>query len=164
MKEQNGKRGHCEVQVERTGEDISRLLDKIDSLGPATELIDGLLSAVDKKKLNDLSIRYNTTYYWNRQVGFIPKAGEVIIYSDYKTAVIDGKTVTVPGIKIGSGNGYVQDLAFVTGGGADDDLLLPHLADTVVHITQAERDYWNNKLNVTDSQEVVEETLIFNRN
>ena len=159
------KGNSCGYQIQRTGDNVSELLDKIDNLGPATSTLAGLMTAVDKKKLDALGIQYHTTEYWNRQIGYIPKAGELIIYSDYKTATIDGHTVYIPGMKIGSGNGYVQDLTFVTTDGSDDEgLLLEHIADTIAHCTQAEKDYWNNKLNVTDTQEVVEERLIFNRN
>lgn len=152
----------CGYKIERTGDNVSELLDKIENLGPATETIAGLITATDKSKLDKLSIQYNTTAYWNRQIGYIPKAGELIIYSDYKTVVIDGKEVTLPGIKVGSGNGYVQDLTFI--GGADDELLAAHIADALVHVTQEDRDFWNNKLNVDDAQEVIGESLVFNRN
>jgi hypothetical protein len=159
------KGNSCRHQIQRTGDNVSELLDKIDNLGPATSTLAGLMTAVDKKKLDALGIQYHTTEYWNRQIGYIPKAGELIIYSDYKTTTIDGHLVYIPGMKIGSGNGYVQDLTFVTTGGSDDEgLLLEHIADTIAHCTQAEKDYWNNKLNVTDTQEVVGESLIFNRN
>lgn len=153
----------CGYKIQRTGDNVSELLDKIEALGPASETLAGLLTATDKKKLNSLNISYNTTEYWNRQRGYIPKAGEIVIYSDYKTVTVDGKRVNLPGIKIGSGNGYVQDLVFA-GGGTDDDLLIAHIADTIVHVTQEDRDYWNNKLNVDDAQEVVGESLVFNRN
>ena len=56
----------------------------------------------------------------------------------------------------------MQDLAFV--GDADTDLILNHIGDQTRHITEAERAYWNNKLNVDDHSEVVEEALILNRN
>ena len=120
--------------------------------------VEELLNRVDDRTL----FHYNTTAYWNSQTGFIPKAGEIIIYSDYKTIQVDGQDVVVSGVKIGSGNGYVQDLAFL--GDAETKALLTHLSDDTVHLQEGERSFWNNKLNVTDSQEVVAETLIFNRN
>lgn len=115
-----------------------------------------------KEKLDSLNINYNTTDYWNKQIGYVPAKGEIIVYSDYKTKQINGHNVYIPGVKIGSGNGYVQDLMFL-----DDDLsedLMNHINDNIRHITAQERSRWNNKLNVTDAQEVVEENLIFNRN
>ena len=103
-----------------------------------------------------------STAYWNAQVGFVPEAGQIIVYTDYKTTEVDGQTVPVPGIKIGTGNGYVQDIVFLDQ--ADSDALLDHINNGVIHVTAADRAKWDGKLNVTDMQEVVGETLIFNRN
>lgn len=149
-------------KLNRTGSEVEALLDKIDSLGIATPSKEGLMSAADKAKLDITNIRYNTTHYWDCLIGYIPRPGEIVIYSDYKQVEIDGNTIWVPGIKIGSGNAYVQDLAFI--GEADTDLILNHIGDQTRHITEAERAYWNNKLNVDDHSEVVEEALILNRN
>lgn len=128
----------------------------------ATHESNGLLSAEDKRKLDDLGIYYGSTEYWNSLPNFIPPAGSIIIYTDYDTKVIDGKAVNVPGIKVGSGNAYVQDLIFISGGGIEE--MENHMSNQIVHITQADRDFWNNKLNVEDFSEVVDEVLIFNRN
>ena len=149
-------------RLNRTGSKVEELLDKIDQLDVATPSKDGLMSAADKAKLDATNIRYNTTHYWDCLVGFIPKAGEIIIYSDYKQVEINGNLIWVPGVKIGSGNAYVQDLAFL--GDAEADLLLSHINDEVRHISEQERLRWNNKLNVDDYSEVVEETLVLNRN
>ena len=107
-------------------------------------------------------VRRDTTAHWNAARGFIPMKGEVIVYTDHISSVIDGQTVYEPGIKIGSGNGYVQDLAFVGDETARE--LLAHINNTTAHITAQERIYWNNKLNVDDDEEVIEEALILNRN
>lgn len=106
--------------------------------------------------------RTGTTAFWNAQTGFVPEDGEIIVYTDKSTKFVDGQAVYVPGVKIGTGNAYVQDLAFV----ADDiaDSLLSHINDLVAHVTQEDRNKWNNKLNISDVTEVVGETLIFNRN
>lgn len=107
--------------------------------------------------------KHDTTANWNNAIGFVPLQGEIIIYDDYK--VVDGKNV--PGIKIGSGNAYVQDLAFI-----DDELrdrIMGHINDEDIHVTLAEKGFWNNKVNIDDTYETVHEqlvgeTLIFNRN
>ena len=107
-------------------------------------------------------INYGTTEYWNSQSNYIPKQGEILIYSNYSTKEVNGQTVNVPGIKIGSGNAYVQDLVFV---GEDlADALYSHIMDTAIHVTARDKDFWNNKINVDDNAEVISETLIFNRN
>jgi hypothetical protein len=152
----------CQYEIQRKGDDVSALLDKIEELGPATSTMAGLLTAADKEKLDKLGISYNTTHYWNMMGGFIPKAGEIIIYSDYKKVTVDGKKVNIPGIKIGTGNAYVQDLAFI--GEADSEALLSHIADAAAHTSSLEKQFWNNKLNVDDAAEVVNETLVLNRN
>lgn len=117
-----------------------------------------------------IKMKRDTTANWNNAVGFIPLDGEIIIYTDYKTIteVIDNQNVTknIPGIKIGDGNAYVQDLPFM-----DNDLrdaLMAHIANTNVHVTLNDKSFWNNKLNYDDTLEVdnelVNETLVLNRN
>ena len=107
-------------------------------------------------------INYGDTEYWNNRYGYVPEQGAIIIYSDYGHKIVDGQVVDVPGIKIGNGNAYVQDLAFV--GDSLANVIYSHIMDTAIHITPQERDFWNNKLNVDDNAEVVNDSLIFNRN
>lgn len=151
-------------KLKRTGDNVADLLTKIENLDLATYTQDGLLSAEDKYKLDHLGIKYGTTEYWNSQHGYVPAAGEIIIYSDYKSKTVDGKTVYIPGIKIGSGNAYVQDLVVANDSSANEELFLEHIRNTDIHTLLSEKMFWNRKLNVTDSQEVIAETLIFNRN
>ena len=56
-----------------------------------------------------------------------------------------------------------KDLAFV-GGEEAMDMIVAHINNLAVHVTAEEKEFWNRKLNVTDTQEVEGETLIFNRN
>lgn len=118
--------------------------------------------------------KHDTTANWNNARGFIPLAGEIIIYDDYETKTWTEqqygetvtKTVNIPNVKIGTGNAYVQDLAFVD----EDvrDMIINHINDQNVHTTLQEKLFWNNKINIDDSDDVVigeleDETLIFNR-
>ena len=122
-----------------------------------------------------IQLKRDTTEHWNQAIGFIPLPGEVIVYEDYEvktyTVVEYGETVTktvnVPNIKIGTGNAYVQDLAFVDEN--TKDILLEHIHNQDIHTTLAEKIFWNNKINVDDATEQItgeleEETLILNRN
>lgn len=118
--------------------------------------------------------KHDTTENWNKAKGFIPLPGEIIIYDDYevKTWTVEeyGQTVTktanIPNIKIGTGNAYVQDLAFV-----DEKtraMLIEHINNQDVHTTLQEKLFWNNKINIDDSEdiqvgELSNETLILNR-
>lgn len=125
--------------------------------------------------LSRIKLKHDTTENWNKAKGFIPMPGEVIIYDDYqvKTWTVEeyGETVTktanIPGIKIGTGNSYVQDLAFI-----DDELrdkLMTHINNADLHTTLAEKMFWNNKVNIDDEYakihgELIDDTLIFTRN
>lgn len=40
---------------------------------------------------------------------------------------------------------------------------MAHINDASVHASPLEKLFWNNKINVTDSQQVVENMLVFNR-
>ena len=106
--------------------------------------------------------RRDTTANWDAAIGFIPMQGEIIIYTDHDTMLVDGVAVNVPGIKIGSGNAYVQDLAFV--GELERDVILDHIENTDIHVSSADKLRWDGKLNVDDENEVVNEALVFNRN
>lgn len=106
--------------------------------------------------------RRDTTENWNQKKDFIPMRGEIIIYTDY--GHMDdgfGNIINVPGIKIGDGNAYLIDMPFV-----GDDVrysvlqeLRQHVNDWSIHVSQYDREFWDNKLNYTTS----EETLILNR-
>lgn len=122
-----------------------------------------------------IQLKRDTTQHWDEAIGFIPLPGEVIIYEDYevKTYTVEEygetvtKTVNIPNIKIGTGNAYVQDLAFVDE--KTRDILMAHIQNHDIHVTLAEKLFWNNKINVDDADEQIsgeleDETLILNRN
>lgn len=121
-----------------------------------------------------IQLKHDTTANWNKATGFIPKNGEVIIYDDYEvkhyTVEEYGKTVEktalIPNIKIGTGNAYVQDLAFVDE--KTREMLLDHIHNQEVHVTLQEKEFWNNKVNIDDAYALTHrklegETLVFNR-
>lgn len=64
--------------------------------------------------------------------------GMIYVWTDYQ--VVDGENI--PGVKIGTGNAYIIDLPFI------DAKYAQHIADTAIHITQTEREFWNNKVTV----------------
>ena len=122
-----------------------------------------------------IQIKHDTTENWNNAVGFIPLPGEIIVYDDYevKTYTVEeyGETVTktalIPNIKIGTGNAYVQDLAFIDE--QTKEILMQHINNQNIHVTLQDKLFWNNKINIDDAyaqihQELEDETLIFNRN
>lgn len=121
-----------------------------------------------------IKIKHDTTENWNNARGFIPLAGEIIVYDDYEvktwTTEEYGETVTktanIPNIKIGTGNAYVQDLAFVDE--KTRDMLMEHIINHDIHVTLQEKVFWNNKLNYDSiyeetHSELQDEVLVFNR-
>lgn len=113
-----------------------------------------------------IKLKRDTTVNWNNATGFVPLAGEVIVYEDYRhmTKEINGESVEVPipGFKIGDGQTFVQDLPFT-----DEALrieLLEHINNVDIHVSLEEKSFWNNKINVNDHMELVNGSLVFNRN
>ena len=138
------------------------------------ELVHWSFNMVDKLNTR-IQLKRDTTENWNNAKGFIPLPGEIIIYTDYETKTYTveeygetvTKTVDIPNIKIGTGNAYVQDLAFIDE--KTKDMLLDHINNQEAHVTLADKLFWNNKLNVDDEydisyQELYDETLVLNRN
>ena len=109
------------------------------------------------------AIVYDTTANWDAQNELVQPIGKILVYTDYQVVNENGKLVYYPGVKFGDGKTKLKDLEFI--GQYETDLLMMHISNAEVHITQEERDYWNNKLNVTDGmgQEVIDETLILHR-
>ena len=100
----------------------------------------------------------DTSANWSERITYVPKKGEIVIYSDRR--VING--TSYPGIKIGDGMAYVIDLPFVMDDSVDLilDLLYDHINDMDTHIYPEERTEWNDKV----SCDIDGERLILERN
>lgn len=85
-------------------------------------------------------IKYDSVEGWAANIDYIPLEGEVIIYTDYD--VVDG--VKIPAFKVGDGMAYAADLPFVND--IQREEFINHINDTVIHITEDERAFWNNKV------------------
>lgn len=83
------------------------------------------------------NILYDTTANWAAKPELIGVRGYLYVYSDYQQ---DGYGKDIPGIKVGDGNAYLIDLPFI------DKLYAEHILDKVSHITEEEREAWNNKV------------------
>jgi len=81
-------------------------------------------------------VYYDTTANWNKNPKLIGKRGCIYVYSDYKK---NEEGQDIAGIKIGDGLAYLIDSPFT------DEILYKHIEDKIIHITQAEREFWNNK-------------------
>ena len=103
------------------------------------------------------NVYVNTSAYWAARPDYRPDFGVVIGYTDRETVTVDGVTKNVPGFKIGDGDAYLADLPFEDA--AVVATLTAHMQDVGMHVTAEEKAFWNNKLNLTISGEV----LTFNR-
>ena len=100
------------------------------------------------------NIVIDTTAHWAEKTQYIPAKGTIVIYSD--RSVIDG--INYAGLKAGDGLAYLVDLPYI-----GDDVAIRimaainnHIQNTDIHVTAAEKAYWNNKLD----SELDGETLI----
>lgn len=136
--------------------DYSKLTNKPTINGITLE---GILNGYD---IGLQDIFFDTTQNWNSQPGFVPGAGQIVIYADHGTTEDgSGNAINIPGIKIGDGNAYLIDLPFVGDDTALNILteLERHANDKSIHVTSEEKSFWNSKLNC----EIVDEELIFNQ-
>ena len=84
-------------------------------------------------------IHEGTTAYWNAQSSLIAESGHIYAYTDYTT--VEGNDS--PGIKVGDGVTLLSELPFVSG---DTTVLDAHIANTVIHVTAAEKESWDSKV------------------
>lgn len=82
------------------------------------------------------SIISDTTANWAAKTDLVSKKNTIYIWTDYKQ---NDQGQNIAGIKIGDGLAYVIDLPFI------DELLYEHIYDTNIHVTLAEKMFWNNK-------------------
>lgn len=87
-------------------------------------------------------ILFNTRQGW-ADSGMISEEDTLYVVTDYKT--IDG--VTYAAIKVGDGLAYVVDLPCI------EDWFDDHIANGIIHITAAERAFWNNKVSCYVNQD-----------
>ena len=106
-------------------------------------------------------IKFGTTAEWNAQaLTYRPEQGMIIVYTDYEVVPSDRGPITCANYKVGNGNVYLADLPFVDAGLRYE--LNNHIHNNVIHITQEEREFWNNKINCIDT-EISDDLLIFTR-
>lgn len=104
-------------------------------------------------------IYYHTTAEWNAQLTLISQAGAFYVYSDHRQVTNEDRNMTynVPGLKIGDGVSYLSDLPFVGEGSGSmeeveeelDELthtVQDHVGDDEAHVTDEDRESWDNKV------------------
>lgn len=100
-------------------------------------------------------VLFNSTEYWTNHSSLVSEKNTIYVYTDYKQTQ-DGYYIA--GVKVGDGSAYIVDLPF------SDMLMEQHMTDATIHVTPEDKEFWNNKINVVDDMQLVNGTLIFNRN
>ncbi len=112
-----------------------------------------LSALATRLELRSPAVYFDTTANWNAQTNLVGEENAIYVYTDYQQK--DGDNIA--GVKIGDGNAYLLDNPFL------DTIYYDHIQDTDIHITAAERAFWNNKdrcyYSLTDA-----ETLVFTKN
>ena len=78
-----------------------------------------------------------TTEEWNSTPDLMTRNGHVYVYTDHAQ---DSEGNNIPGIKIGTGREYLIDAPFI------DAVYAEHITNDIIHITQEEREFWNDKM------------------
>lgn len=128
--------------------------DKILVSGTSDEHLVAVQTLQDYLEANiSKPVRFNTTYGWDTEhYGMVAEADTLYVYTDHS---VDSQGNIIAGIKVGDGMSYLIDMPFT------DKLLTEHISDQTVHITQAEREFWNNKVRcyMTGASQLVFTTL-----
>lgn len=87
-------------------------------------------------------VLYGTTMEWAQDKTRIAQKGVIYVYSDYaKTTNWTGTEVSVPGFKVGDGTSYLVDMPFAQG--ALNDEIKDHLANAKIHVSDDDRERWD---------------------
>lgn len=100
------------------------------------------------------AIYRDTVEGWNSRPQTIAKKDAIYVYTDYQE--FEGENI--PGFKIGDGLAYLIDIPFVAGNKIQWEA---HINDTSIHVTQQEKDFWNNKVRAIIGEDG---TLVFTVN
>lgn len=136
--------GFGEVQT-ATENDYNKLRNKpsINSV-----VLEGALTASD---LGLGRVYYDTKENWDAQRDLVAEAGVVYIYSNYQYIEDEGgNQIPVAGIRIGDGTSYLIDMPFVSD--AATYMITTHIANVAVHVSPADREFWNNKVSAYINQ------------
>lgn len=117
-----------------------------------------------KNNFNNKMIYYSKRKAdWDLDRNLISQKNVLYIYLDYKNINKNGEQIFIPGLKVGDGTTYLIDLPFVNdfNNGEIEQQILNHINNTTIHVLAEEKEFWNNKLNLSLQSE--SQTLVFNR-
>ena len=113
------------------------------------EGISYLWSKIKHIENNKLIYYSNSKENWDLNPNFLSEKNVLYIYTNYAIVNKNDKEIAIPGLKIGDGKSYLIDLPFVNDSSNFNEILIDHINNNVIHISAADRLFWNNKLNLT---------------
>jgi hypothetical protein len=108
-----------------------------------TEALQSLEHELDLVKSR---VVYGTTEYWDEQEQFVAQENVIYVYTD---GFVQNHNIVR--FKVGDGHSYLKNLPYT------DMAYYDHVSDPIIHITQEEREFWNNKV----SCDIEGETIVF---
>ena len=132
----------------------TNLIQSIDArLTDNTSRLNSAENKIAEIENKGCTVSENSTEGWSTMPSYVPKNGEICIYTDYYKQE-DSEDV-YPAIKIGDGKSYLADLPFIEEGSQKQIMneLQNHFNNSDIHVTPEEKNFWNNKLNYNLSNE-----------
>lgn len=115
--------------------------------------LDDISEAIDELNEEGAKVKCDTTAGWNSQIDLVAEEGVVYVYTDY---LLNEDNEPIPAFKVGDGLAYLIDIPF------NEDINSKHIQNTNIHITNDERECWNNKVTVYLDVNYLEE-LVFSK-
>lgn len=122
---------------------------------PETVVLDsGIAVEVGGGAAGAIGLTQKTVSEWSEtDTKTVSEKGHIYVYSDYYT---DSEGVAHPAMRIGDGKAYIADLPVAGVTVSDVDAIVEHINNADIHITQQERERWNNGgLSITETDGVV---------
>ena len=114
----------------------------IDDTADSGEHVTWSVTKIQQVIAHAANVLYNTTEYWNSQIGYISARNVMYVYLDAR----EYQEQDIPRLKIGDGTTYLVDLPFL------NEEEIDHINNQIIHITAAERASWNNKVTTYEPQ------------
>ena len=125
--------------------------DKILLIEQLKRETEALLNPYVEEKIQEIEdagaqlfVHQDTEENWNSQYYLVGQPNHIYVYTNHSR--VDGHDI--PAIKIGTGS-YLIDQPFAS---PDTEILNTHVSDMIRHISQNEREFWNNKVKAVVDQ------------
>ena len=137
--------------------DYNRLINK-----PSIDNVT-LQNNITLQQLGLRNIYYGTKQYWDSQPDLIAAEGAIYIYKDYFVRYDEhDNAISSPALKIGDGLSYLIDMPITVSDVSD--IVLEHINNAVMHVSENDRTFWDNKSSAYLEPDVSETLVLSNTN